>query len=660
MEAAVVVLSESLWRAQFKGDDNIVGRIVHLNRVPFTVIGVAPDFPVAGSDNGRGVWIPYTMLGSLRASDEYFADRRANWLTIIGRRKLEYSQEQVQQELNILARNADAEVAGRKTSITVTDGSAIQDPGIRSRAPTLFALTLGTATLLLLLACVNVTTLLLSRSAARQREITVRLSLGAGRFRLLRQLLTESMMLSGLAGLLSFLIAQTAPAALWQFVAMRPAPFDLSPDSRALLYCLFVALGSGIVAGLSPAVEMLRPRLSESLKGSSTTATSGKHRSRLRSFLVASQVALSLLLLIEAGLFARAQRRFFSYDPGFEIEHSLNLTLVSVLSGFQPPLSFYQALESRIEAMSGVVGTSFASIIPWAGRSSTALREVDGQEIVPPPDTAFRLVAPEYFATLDITVTRGRLFTRDELSSQRPVIPAIISEAMARQYWPGQDPLGRRFRTQTLYEVIGVARDVQSIRYLYDDEPLFYAPLDMQKSAPPSMLIRVSGDSTPMVAAIREIVRQLDPQMGSDVGTLKSKIEQHGERLKPLLILGTIAGLLALLLALTGVYGVVSFSVSQRVREIGIRMALGAQGSDVIRLILRSGVAPVLGGLVAGIGLALAASVVVRSITFGMSARDPLTFAGVALLLLLSAFGAIWIPARRAAAMAPLASLRQD
>ena len=367
---------------------------------------------------------------------------------------------------------------------------------------------------------------------------------------------------------------------------------------------------------------------------------------------------------MQVALFTKAQRRFFSYDPGFETEHVLNITFASVSSGFDPPASFYQEVESRVSAVPGIVRTSFASLAPWSGLNPTAVREIDGQPI---PDTgdyrrdpARRVVSPEYFATLDIALTRGRGFTRDELSSTRPVIPAVISEAMARRYWPGQDPVGHHFRISAVHEVIGVSRDVQSVTYMRDDGPFYYSPLDLHQSKPQYMLVRVSGDTQAAAAAVREIVRQMDPQMVMTVVTLASIVERQGERLKPLMIQGAIAGILALLLALTGVYAVVSFSVSQRIREIGIRLALGAQRNDVVSLVVRSGAAPVIAGLAAGIGLALALSAVMESILFGVSPRDPLTITIVSLLLFVAALGAIWIPARRAAALDPLSSLRYE
>ena len=540
----------------------------------------------------------------------------------------------------------------------------MQDPEIRARAPIIFSVTLGTTTLLLVLACVNVTTLLLSRSAVRQREIAVRLSLGAGRVRLLRQFLTESLVLSGLAAVCSLLIVQQAPSALWRSLSSSAAPFALTPDWRVLLYCLGVAVAAGVIAGLSPAVESLRPELSESLKGSSTAVTPGRRRSRVRSILVAVQVALSLILLVEVGLLTRAQRRFFSYEPGFETRQVLSITLTSVHAGFKPAAAFYQELEARVNAVPGVLRTSYASIAPWSGRNSTELKEIDGQPIPATRDfrrdPARRVVSPEYFAALDIPLIRGRGFTREEQSSKAPRVPTVISEAMARRYWPGQDPVGHHFRVSGVHEVIGVSRDVQSVAYMRDDGPFYYVLLDASQSKPPAMLVRVSGDTNAAAAALRDVVRQLDPQMASTIVTLASIVERQGEQLKPVMMYGALGGLLALLLALTGVYSVVSFSVRQRVREIGIRMALGAQRQDVVALVLRSNAAPVCGGLVAGIGLSLAASAGMDAILFGLNPRDPLMLTIVPLLLLAAALGAIWIPARRAAALDPVSSLRNE
>jgi predicted permease len=664
-ESPVAVLSETIWRAYFHADPQVTGRVVHLNRQAFTIAGVAPDFTLSlskGASDANGVvWVPYTMLGTLRPSDDYFSDPRAQWLTVIGRRKLDSSLAQVQQELSLLTRRADEDVPGRITSLVVTDGSLASDPEMRTRAPIIFAAVLGTTTLLLLLACVNVTTLLLARASARQREMAVRLSLGAGRLRLLRQLLTESLILSAIATAIALIVVQRAPSALWYSVMAGTPPFDLAPDWRVMLYCLAVALAAAMIAGVSPAVESLRADLADQLKGTGSPATTPGRRYRLRNVLVAAQVSLSLLLLIETSFVMRAQRNVFSHDPGFETKQILTVTLTSVLTGFAPPASFYESVESRVRSVPAVTQASFVSPAPWAGRNSTAILEIDGRVM---PETrdfdqhpATRGVSAGFFTALDIPVIRGRAFTHDD-ALQTLTIPVVISESMARRYWPGLDPIGHRFRTRVLHEVIGVSRDVQSVSFMQDDGPFYYSPLSTDRSKPPYLLVRVTGDRDAAGATLREIVRQEDPQMGATVVALERTAQQIGARLMSVTTYSALAGLLAVLLALTGVYAVVSFSVSQRVPEIGVRLALGARPRDVVSLVLKSGVAPVFGGLIVGMGLALAVAVAIRATVFGVSPRDPLMFTIVPLLLLLAAIGAMWIPARRAAALDPVSSLR--
>jgi putative ABC transport system permease protein len=666
MEPAVAVLSESAWRTRFNGDPSVIGRVIHLNRRPFTVVGVAPVMALmqTGPANPPDVWMPYTMLASVRPADDYFSDTNARWLVAIGRRHREYSLPQVRHELAALARIADEQVPGRTTSLIVTDGSVVQDPEMRARAPIILSVTLGTTALLLLLACVNVTTLLLSRSAARDREIAVRVSLGAGRSRLFRQFLTESAALSGIAAVISFAIAYRAPEALWFSVMSTAPPFDLTPDWRVLIFCIGSALAAGVIAGMSPAFESLRAHIAESLKGSSAAVTPGRGKSRVRGFLVAAQVALSLLIVVEVGVFARAQLHYFSYDPGFETRQVITVTLGSVVAGYTPSVGFYQELDSRVRALPAVRQTSFASPLPWSGRNSTELTEIDGKPIPPTHDyhrdPATRAVSPGYFEALDILPTRGRLLQHGDRPSKTQPTPSVISEAMARRYWPNQYPIGRQFRAGVVHEVVGVARDVQSVALMQDDGPVYYVPLDVEQTRSPFMLVRVSGDSDAMAGAIREIVRQLDPQMATTVATLRSIIDQQGERLRPVMMQGAVAGLLALLLALTGVYAVVSFAASQRVREIGIRMALGAQRRDVVSLVVRSGAAPVVAGTIVGMGLVLIASSAMRSIVLVINPRDPMMLTVVPLSLLAASLVAIWIPARRAASRDPLSALRQE
>jgi predicted permease len=429
---------------------------------------------------------------------------------------------------------------------------------------------------------------------------------------------------------------------------------------------------AGVIAGLSPALESLRPQLSESLKGTTGAVTTAVRRSRLRSALVAGQIALSLLLVTEIVLFARTQQRFFSYDPGFETEHVLNVTFASVLAGYTPPLSFYADVDSRVHNIPGIARTTFASIAPWSGRNSTTVREVDGTPIPITgdfrDDPARRVVTDGYFSALSIPLIRGRVFTREELSAKTQVVPVVISEAMAKRYWSGQDPISHQFRlgdrrpdtprSPIAHQVIGVCRDVQSVSYIQDDGPFYYSPLDVQQTKPPYLLVRVSGDTRIPAAAISDVVRNVDPQMAVTVATLASVVERQGQQLKPLMMFGAAGGVLALVLALTGVYAVVSFSVSQRVREIGIRIALGAQRASGIALVLRSSAMPVVSGVGVGLGLVILLADVTAPVFLGVNSRDPLTLIAVSSLLFAAALAAIWIPARRAAALDPLVSLR--
>ena len=345
-----------------------------------------------------------------------------------------------------------------------------------------------------------------------------------------------------------------------------------------------------------------------------------------------------------------------------------------MLADYTPPVSFYEEVGSRVTALPGVVQTSPVSIAPWSGRNSTTVREVDGTPVASTgdfrDDPARRSVTPDFFRTLGIPLIRGRLFAPEELSAKGPVVPVVISEAMARRYWPGQNPLGHEFRlgsrrpnaprSPIAHEVIGVCRDVQSVRYMQDDGPFYYVPLDVQQTRPPYLLVRVSGDPRTPATTIGEIVRGVDPQMAVTVNTFASIVERQGEQMKPVMMFGAAGGILALLLALSGVYAVVSFSVSQRVREIGIRTALGAQRADVVALIVRSGATPVIGGVVAGVVLAITTSAVMGSVLLGVNPRDPFTLIVVSLLLFAAAIGAILIPARRAAALDPLVSLRYE
>ena len=453
--------------------------------------------------------------------------------------------------------------------------------------------------MLLLLACVNVTTLLLSRAAGRQREMAIRISLGAGRLRLLRQLLTESLLLSGMAAVASVLIAQCAPGALWHSVVSRPAPFDLTPDWRVLAYSVALGLAAGVIAGLSPALEALRPRASDALKAASGAVTPGPRRSVVRGVLVAVQVALSLVMLVQAGLFAQAQQRFFAHDPGLrdpsgDWRHAeLGAGRLSAAGRF---LSGARGARPRDSG-----GAPHQLLVARAvGR--TQLRStspaIDG---IPLPKAARfrrRSGAPARYRRISSQpstsrLVRGRFFTSTDRPGP-PATPTVISEAMARPVLARSG--SRRPHVPDERPPRGDRRqpELQSVRYMQDDGPFYYALIDPVQAKPQSLLIRVSGDPATAIAAVRGVIRQLDPQMAATVSTLAATVHAEAERLTPIAVYGSLAGALALLLALTGVYGVVSFSVSQRVRELAIRAALGAQRRDIVSLVLRSAVVPIL------------------------------------------------------------------
>ena len=538
----------------------------------------------------------------------------------------------------------------------------------------MLSLMLGAVCLVLLIACANVANLMLARSAARQKEIAIRTAMGAGRWRIVRQLLTESVMLSSLGAGLGLLLAWWGVDVL---VALNPVELPsyarIQIDQRVLLFTLGVGLAVGLGFGLAPALQASRPDLNETLKEGGRAASGGAGRSRLRSLLVVSEVTLALVLLVGAGLLVKSFQRLQRFDPGFRHENVLTaqVTLPAVrYDSDEAVAGFARRLVERVEALPAVESASVASDIPLSNNSSAFMAGLEPGAGGAAEELSVRAyrhsVAPKFFSTLGVPLLRGRDFTPQDRAGSAPVV--IVSESMARRYWPGGDALGRRLRLgssteDTWAEIVGVVGEVKhrSLVELTRPDPDVYSPLEQQPENALGLVVRARADAAGLAELVRREARDLDPSLPVyDVKPLSERVASQtaGQRFSAALLL--VFASVALLLAAAGLYGVMSYTVAQRTREIGIRMALGAQGRDVLRLVVGQGMRPALAGV--GLGLAAAAGLtrVMSSLLFGVSATDPATFACVTGLLVSVAFVSCYFPARRATRVDPTVALRYE
>jgi macrolide transport system ATP-binding/permease protein len=655
----LAVLNYGFWQRRFGGDEKIIGKTLLLNRQPFTIIGVAAaDFH--GTEMvAPDVWVPLTMQAQLRPEADYLPLRDCSWLKLIGRLDAGVSLAQAQAEMSVVAAQADQDAPGRKTRVEVTPGAYLNGPEVRSVGfKIVIAITLLVG-LVLLIVCANTANLLLARAASRQREIGVRLALGASRGRLVRQLLTESLMLALLGGAAGWLVAFWLPPILLSAIPEAGLDINLNPDVTVFGYAFFTSLVVGVCFGLAPALAATRLNLVAALKDEGSVLGKRLSGSRLNSFLVITQIAISLVLLMSTGLLIRSVQRAQSVDLGFEPQRLLVCSLDLASQGQNAPggAALVQQLGERLRALPGVESVSLAGTAPFSGVSYGTVT-LEGQQADKEFAVNYNVISPAYFQTLSIPIIEGRPFSEEEARNGQPV--AVINAAMAQRFWPAADPIGKRFRSgSALYEVVGVARNVSSMRLGVQDGPYLYMPAMPDKQAGSILIVRTTTNSQAL-AAVKDAAQSFD----KSVPVVVKPMTEHLNRvLRPArsgaLLLGALS-IQAWVLAMAGVYGVIAYSVSRRTREIGIRMALGARPGNILLLVIRQGLRLILLGIGTGLLLSLAASQILSSALFGLSAFDPLTFVGVSLLVAAVALLACYIPARKATRIEPTAALRYE
>jgi len=660
----VAVISHGLWMRTFGGNRKTIGRAVELNGRAFTIVGVAPrGFQGLDTMVAADIWVPMAMYRHLYPYPAWVESRRALLFPVVGRLKPGVSLEQAEANLATIASQLEREYPldneGRRIKLTPLSEATIS-PSNRPGMATAGVVLAIVATLVFLIACGNVANLLLARGAGRTREIAVRLAMGADRWQVMGHLLIESTILALIGGAAGLVLASWARDVLW---AMRPPMFiysavHLDVDYRVLTFALAVSLAAGLLFGLVPALRAARTDLASDLRERGAAASGG----RARSALVVAEVALSLVALIGAGLFARSLQNAARVDLGFTPERLA--TIVFNLADWnydeEQGREYYRQALERAAAVPGVAAAALAKDVPLnVGLARTVL--LPGRETDEGRFTLTSLVSPGYLATMGIPLVAGRDFNAQD-GRDAPRV-AIVNEVCAAYYWPGESALGKRmkfFGDDREWQVVGVARKANYQAVGEPPRALIYLPLAQNYTSSAVLYIRARGEVGAALETARRQVQALDPKMRLETATVEETIRQTlwAPRLTAWL-LGAFGGL-ALLLSSIGIYGVISYSVSQRTREIGVRMALGANPGDVQMEVIGEGLRLVAAGVAAGLGIALVATRGIQSLLLATSARDPVTFAMAPAFLALVGLAACWVPAHRATRIDPSRALREE
>jgi predicted permease len=670
----VIVLGYSFWKSGLGGDPAIVGSKVLVDGRPFTVIGVAPEgFHGLVSILDTRAFLPYAMKAALDDGADLLTSPRTRNLRIVGRLRPGTDIKQARAALGLVAHRLSHRFpeVERDFEIEVYPERRAR-PAPAAAGPFLAAssLFLGLAGLVLLLACGNVANILLVRGTVRQREMAIRAALGGSRARLIRSLLTESVLLALIGGVAGMFLGQWFSHLLSSIdiQANLPVVFDFSFDRRVFAYALGAALLTGLIVGIVPALRASRGNLNVILHQCGRSISAGQHH--LRNALVITQVAGSLMLLVVAGLFTRSMAKAQHLDLGFDPTHVVNLTVDPNTIGYREPQGrlFFKQLLERVNALPGVESASLAFSVPMGYYNSVSTVQTDdsapssAQEA---PASQTNMVSPGYFKTMRIPILRGRDFNDGDREDAQYV--AIVNEEMVRRYWPNQDPIGRHFIRNGKFnhplEVVGVAKNNYVNLMSTVAQPFIYVPLSQDYISIETLQVRTTQAPEAMIAPLQKEIASLAP--GLPVFSVET-MTQGLYTLPGLLIfqvgagLTATLGLLGLVLALVGVYGVVSYVTTQRIHEIGIRMALGAQRTDILHTVFGQGLRIVAIGVGAGLVAAFAAARLVRNFLVGVGAADPLTYGVVSCLLVFVALFACWVPARRATRVDPLVALRYE
>ncbi|MBD0372280.1 MAG: ABC transporter permease [Pyrinomonadaceae bacterium] len=667
-DANPVIISHNLWRTRFGGDPKIVGQRITLSGRESTIIGVLPEgfqwFIKKGSLTGKPaeLWMPV-------AFDESARVRKGRGWSAVARLKPGVSVEQAQSEMNTIGSRLEQQYTEFNTGWGI-DVVPLREQFVGEIRPALWIL-LGAVGFVLLIACANVANLLLARAAARNREIAIRTALGASRLRVVRQLLTESILLSALGGALGLLLAWWGIELLIAFSPRDLVTLDkISINPTVLIFTTIVSVLTGIIFGIAPALEATRQNTSEMLKEGGKNIGGSPRARRLTSAFVIAQIALSLVLLVGAGLMMKSLSRLQAVNPGFEADNLLTLRVILPERKYKEDaqvLSFFKQAVERIEALPGVKSAGAVSFLPFTGLAAATDFKIEGKPAPPAgqePGTEVRVVDKNYLRTMGIPTLRGRTFNDQEETEARHVV--LINETLAQKYFPGEDPIGKRLTINMMddpvpSEIVGVVGDVKHLSLEGETRPMVYWPHPELVYNGMTIVVRTTNDPTQLAAAAQAQIQSIDPnQPVSDIRTMNQWLSESVARSRFNTLLLGLFSAVALVLASVGIFGVINYTVTQRTHEIGIRMALGASARDILKMVVGQGMLLALIGIVLGLAASFLLTRAMSSLLFNVSATDPLTFIFISLLLAAVAFIACYIPARRATRVDPMNALRYE